>query len=131
MNKFLSGIRAKNLIKQGSHAGYDWAVLHNDIGFRCGYVRIPEGHPWFGMDYDSIHAKNDHVSVHGGLTFSETSEDGHWIGFDCAHSGDKQDLNLPHTTEMKSFGLGGEIRTTEYVQWECESLCEQAAQSNK
>jgi hypothetical protein len=129
MNDFLSCNRAANLVKQGNQAGFNWAVLHNGMGFRCGYVRIPEGHPWFGMDCDSIHEKNCHVSVHGGLTFSGTFADGHWVGFDCAHYGDKQDPSLPFTTEMKTF-KEGEIRSTEYVQRECENLCEQAKQSS-
>jgi hypothetical protein len=54
---------------------------------RCGYVRIPVGHPW--------HKKDDiPVDVHGGLTFAQIEPCVHddgvgwWIGFDCRHSGD-------------------------------------------
>ena len=28
------------------------AVVAQDLGHRCGYVEIPEGHPWHGKDYD-------------------------------------------------------------------------------
>jgi hypothetical protein len=61
---------------------------------RCGYVSVPPGHPWHGQDYDDIGAR-----VHGALTFAKIEpcehEDGtgYWIGFDCAHSGDRM---LPH-----------------------------------
>lgn len=48
---------------------------------RCGYVRLPIGHKYWGKGCDEIE-----VSVHGGLTFTGRAEDGSWwIGFDCAH----------------------------------------------
>jgi hypothetical protein len=58
-------------------------------GWGNGYVRIAEGHKYYGNAYDDID-----VSVHGGLTFSEHItnndkwSDGFWVGFDTAHSGD-------------------------------------------
>lgn len=33
--------------------GLDCAVLLMDMGHRCGYVRVTESHPWFGLDYDA------------------------------------------------------------------------------
>ena len=61
-------------------------------GWGNGYVRIVEGHPFYGMDYMDIP-----VSVHGGLTFGDHImdydkwPDGYWVGFDTAHYGDKSD----------------------------------------
>ena len=60
-------------------------------GWGNGYVRIPEGHPFYGKEYNEID-----VSVHGGLTFSEhvtitdgdVLPEGFWIGFDTFHHGD-------------------------------------------
>ena len=70
-------------------------------GWGNGYVFIPKGHKYYGVDYDDIP-----VDVHGGLTFSESLESikeyGAWgvilpegvngdewvIGFDTCHSGD-------------------------------------------
>lgn len=63
-------------------------------GHLCGYVLLSEGHKFYGKNYDEID-----VDCHGGLTFSEFSDDyeefdefdidrSHLIGFDCAHSGD-------------------------------------------
>ena len=87
--------------KWKSKTGLECVVTRADLGrkniieggyvlsHRCGYVRIPPGHPWWGTDYNDIS-----VSVHGGITFSEIEacehEDGigYWIGFDCAHAGD-------------------------------------------
>src|SRR5271156_5526990 len=51
-------------------------------GFLCGYIKISENHPYFGIDYDEMD-----LDAHCGLTFGEIN-DGHWIGFDCAHAGD-------------------------------------------
>lgn len=61
-------------------------------GYGCGYIGLPEGHPWYGKDYDIIDA-----SVHGGLTYSDwhvgsDEPDGcWWIGFDTGHSNDNMD----------------------------------------
>jgi hypothetical protein len=54
----------------------------------CGYIGVPEDHPWYGMGYDEID-----VSAHGGVTYADKAYWGdtrgsHWFGFDCAHSGD-------------------------------------------
>lgn len=64
------------------------------MSHRCGYVNIPDTHPWFEKDYDEIRD----VEVHGGLTFAEyqlksDEPKGWWIGFDCAHHGDKSSWN--------------------------------------
>jgi hypothetical protein len=48
----------------------------------CGYVKIPQGHPFHGKHYDEI---NHYISVHGELTYSSEEEDGYWIGFDTNH----------------------------------------------
>ena len=50
-------------------------------GHLCGYVRIPESHPFFRK-------KDIDLDCHGGVTFNEANEE-HWVGFDCGHSGDK------------------------------------------
>jgi hypothetical protein len=70
--------------------GYLCVVVQNEkYGNRCGYVRIPPGHPYFNKDYAID------VQVHGGLTFfgNETCKEhayqhGWWMGFDCGHAGD-------------------------------------------
>lgn len=32
--------------------GLDCAVLRMDLGHRCGYVSVPESHPWHGTSYE-------------------------------------------------------------------------------
>jgi len=108
--------------------GFDWVVLHNGMGFRCGYVRLLPGHPWYGKHYDEIDAK-----VHGGLTYAASDDEGSWwVGFDCGHYGDARDLGLPMPAGIKKIlpltPLDGQvIRTQEYVEQQCRLLCEQAA----
>ena len=117
----------------GVHNGYRWMILANPLGFRCGYMQVPEGHPWYGKSYDDLHD----VDVHGGLTFSEMVKEGntlfpgYWIGFDCGHSMDAHDpACADHESDIEVFFLinhgGGKIRTLEYVQAECCKLCDQA-----
>lgn len=107
----------KNELASGIHLGFDWKVTHN-LGFRCGYVAIPEGHPWFGSDYTEIDAK-----VYGGLTYAVFKDGEFWIGFDCAHAEDAPDPNLGESS------FPGIVRSTLFVVKECEKLCEQAYES--
>jgi len=76
--------------REWEHAGLKCAVVQaREAQNRCGYVRVPPGHPLHGKHYDAVD-----VSVHGGLTFADVEpcehEDGAgwWFGFDCAHLGD-------------------------------------------
>lgn len=118
------------VLAEGVHAGFEWLVIHNNMGTRCGYVKVEPGHPWHGKGYDGVEA-----DVHGGLTFAEADVDcgkgddnGWWLGFDCAHSCDAADPELPmreRATILSMFSRG-KIRTQEYVEAECRSLCEQA-----
>ena len=56
------------ILSKGVHAGFEWMVIHNGFGFRCGYVLIPKGHVWHQKDYGEIGV----TTVHGGLTFSKS-----------------------------------------------------------
>lgn len=119
------------VLAEGVHAGHEWMVIHNDIGYRCGYVKVDPGHPWHGKDSDDICC-----DVHGGITYAEADtpcdkdgpDNGWWLGFDCAHAGDAPDPSLPGCRTMDlDHGGYDRIRTTEYVEAECLSLCLQAA----
>ncbi len=106
------------------------------LGHLCGYIRIPKGHPWEGVDRDSIDA-----SVHGGLTYGERREDRYCIGFDCAHSGD----TVPAMAACENFGefknlkqrfpnsslWNNSYKTVQYVINECKDLVDQAIKVGK
>ncbi len=141
------------LLAKGEHKEFQWEVTHNGYGIRCGYVRVPKGHSWWGKNYNEIETE-----CHGGLTFAEKDEpcaqgneadDGWWVGFDCGHGFDLPDPTLqrgyidPLTSAFLNFNdsfvepmLGitckdttPQVRTQEYVENECRSLCEQAAKA--
>lgn len=149
--------RPDDVLAKGNHLGFEWMIIHNGRGYRCGYVRVSKDHPWYGKGYDEVNA-----SVHGGLTFAAYDEvcdkggpdDGYWVGFDCAHGGDAPDpelastnpddkafrdfmnqyfdanpLNLPFYQENSRFR--NVVRTQEYVEDQCKSLCEQALKESK
>jgi hypothetical protein len=125
----------ESLLEKGVHEGYEWEVTNNGIGYRCGYVRVPVGHPWHGKDYDSVEPYPD---VHGGLTFAEADADcgkggedsAWWVGFDCAHAGDAQDPSLPGRDGKPLYPMPvhdwDTLKTTEYVAAQCRALAEQA-----
>lgn len=118
----------------GSDHTFDWAVLVGPLGFRCGYVRIPVGHPWHGKHYDKINA-----DVHGGLTYSgdggfkpgPDDDPQWWIGFDCGHAGDAADPELAAPVALRAFPPrpGEVVRDQSYVEGECVRLCLQAAKA--
>ena len=77
--------------------GLRCVVLGLDMGHRCGYVGLPKGHKYYGLDYNKL----DDIEVHGGWTYQGESNgypvesvDTWWIGFDCAHYGDGKDEML-------------------------------------
>lgn len=180
--------------------GLDCLIVRNHGGAWCGYVGLPEGHPYYEVGYSDCTQKPpcgesycDHspdVDVHGGLTFADHchepsreawekwrvwlraaapeavthpkgdtarafKETGHllddydgwrtyregrgichlpqpgqpdevwWLGFDCAHSGDKSDM--AYSAEMRSRFRFGEdyYKDIGYVRREVASLAKQ------
>src|SRR5258708_4716544 len=84
-------VKPYKIEREWKHAGLSCAVvLAREAAHRCGYVRVPPGHPMFGKGYD-----DPDVDVHGGLTFAELEPckeheggQGWWFGFDCHHFND-------------------------------------------
>lgn len=107
-------------------------------GSLCGYVGVPPGHPWHGVDYSGADA-----SVHGGLTYSDRCaghichvpapgepDDVWWLGFDTAHFMDymparaamMRDLDVGMPQYMRSA-----YRDMAYVRAEVARLASQVA----
>jgi len=117
----MSGV-LKNILETGRHLDYTYYITHSDLGFRCGYVSLPPGHPWTAPGVDLFD-----IDVHGDVTFDDDDpliKNNYLVGFDCGHSGDAPDPELVFTSV--NLFAGGIIRSQEYVRAECFKLIEQA-----
>jgi hypothetical protein len=126
--------------------GIPCLIVRNHFGALCGYVGLPKGHPWYGVEYEDVEVRMTHDALtedvefpHGGLTFSgkcstndpergvchvvESGEpdDVWWLGFDCAHAFD----TVPGLNHV-DYG-DSEYRNFDYVRVECEKLAALAA----
>jgi len=112
--------------------GYQCEVCANGIGYFCGYVTVPVGHPWNVESYDDIGA-----DVHGGLTYGHKNDDGSFqVGFDCAHSGDAPSPEYvaeQHRKYLNSYARGESYDTMHWtvdmVKRETDSLARQAQEA--
>lgn len=134
-------------------AGYPGLVVRNNVlGHLCGYVGLPPGHPWHGLDCDKIHDARPELMVHGGLTYTDecrwiichVPEPGEpdslwWIGFDCGHSDDTSPglvFGSKAWRPSKEFSelylrLGGTYKDLKYVMGEVEDLARQAHEAHR
>lgn len=105
-------------------------------GHWCGYVGVPEGHPWHGKSYESRDWTEP--DCHGGVTYGsacdsdpvrgvchvpDAGEADHlwWIGFDFHHAWD-----IAPSDSDDVFG-DQRYRNTAFVESECRKVAEQAA----
>jgi hypothetical protein len=89
------------------HLGFPVLARRGPQGAWCGYVGVPPGHPWHGLDYwsgvDEDRPTLPDIDVHGGITYAKECDDDPvngichlspdgdhvwWIGFDCGHAWD-------------------------------------------
>ena len=112
--------------------GFLLIIARPSGGCLCGYIEVPQGHPWHGKNHkDPIF---DDIQVHGGLSHSEPScNQGKWIlGFDCGHSGDIVPLPKSIQEEIddlkKKWGVAirGTYKTVDFVKAELLKLAEWA-----
>jgi hypothetical protein len=104
-------------------------VIRQEIGHLCGYIKVPNEHKFYKLDYDDID-----IDVHGGITFNGSIEDAEnefWIGFDCAHWGDvcpkmnKLYSELSILFRKNSFFKESIYRNVEYCTNECKRMVDQ------
>ena len=109
-------VKAEGNEKHFEYKGFDCLILRTrpaTLGHLCGYVQIPKGHKLYDLSYNEIEEKyNYDVPAHGGLTFDGELQDqqGHWIGFDCAHSGDISPMSTMY------FDYRGTYKDMAYVE---------------
>jgi len=138
--------------------GLPCMIRRNLFGIWCGYVGVPDGHPWFGVHRDDIEA-----AVHGGISFTapcltdgdEATDICHvpdpgepdqvwWVGFDCNHAWDFAPAMATTMTAipdvLRGLGQSGfrtfifsdcEYRDLAFVEAECADLASQAAEAAK
>jgi hypothetical protein len=109
--------------------GFPCLIVRNSSGALCGYVGVPPGSPYHGLDYDDVD-----ISVHGGLTYAQGCDEDSpichvplagepdnvwWLGFDCLHSGDL----------APDFGFGT-YKDISFVKQEISGMIEQLRGSN-
>lgn len=83
--------------------GIECVVLAGPMAF-CGYAKVPLDHQFHNLGYDQAYDQGE-IYVHGGLTFSRTTSDGTWFGFDCAHAGDARGQPLDVRTLRSSWPM--------------------------
>lgn len=94
---------------------------HPFQGNLCGYVGVPDEHPWFGVARDHLDPR---PNVHGGVGCAAPGAGCRWwIGFDCAHAGDV----VPAFGGVQSGFKGWHYRDVAFVRAECEELARQAS----
>lgn len=118
---------------QFEHRGIMCKLGRNMNGAWCGYVPLPEGHPWVGRKGENIPA-----TCHGGITFSKQVDSEYFgitnawvVGFDCSHGGDHGPAH--EAVMMKVLGrksiLGdlfhSEYRNIDYATEETMKLADQ------
>lgn len=92
-------------------------VLQRDrLGHWCGYVALPDKHPWAKKTAESIK-----TSVYGGVKTVGTLDgyDGTFVGFACAEPGDLQPTMMKWKRETLISGI---YRDFEFAKAEVEKL---------
>jgi len=128
------------------HKGFKCVVILTYRGYRCGYVGVAPGHPFYDKHYNEV----SDINVHGGLTYSAYAsecptyptnqiEKMKWFGFDCSHLGDgidleaadkqlsrKQCADIQWYTSLSGWReIDSQVRSKTYVMWECKALADQ------
>lgn len=133
--------------------GLPCLIVRNPQGALCGYVGVPPAHPWYGAPYGyQDGCPDEHVEVHGGLTFSgacQRDDPEHgichlpdpgepdevwWFGWDAAHAFDIapgleawERAFLPPRLQQRSRLPGEAYRDLAFVRAECTRLAAQLA----
>lgn len=105
------------IVKTWKHSNLTCVVRHGIFNCPCGYVKLPEDHPLYGVNYTEYSDCVD-IDVHGGVTFSGNmvGMDGWFVGFGMAHFEDFD----PHDWKRN-------IRAVEECERETDRLADQLA----
>lgn len=123
---------------QDAQTGLTCLAVRGPMGAWCGYVGVPESHPWHGLGYGAVPDMG-----HGGLTFADEcmkeagvrdichigTDRPWWLGFDCAHAGDLCPAMETTLREgRRTYGaFRGVYRDLGYVQAQCAAMAQMIA----
>ena len=116
------------VLDEGSFLGYDYVIISYGT-HPCAYVRIPENHPLYEVDYMDYTSEYD-VDCHGGITYTNdglyrnrpfVEKDGWWIGWDYNHI-DNYNATL---ASYDGFNWQDKKWTTEEILQEVAHVCKQ------
>ena len=121
-----------------TYRGFRILGLFRDHGYRCGYVQIPNDILPKVQEDAEQDSECVPVNVHGGVTFAGYLKDfdEFFIGFDCAHYGDLQDIESWKTHFPEEYAKikkyldhpnrrGETVKTKEFVREECYRMIDQ------
>ena len=119
-------------------SGYKCRIVRNSMtGALLGYVGIPKGHRFWGVNHGVDEELSDiGDNVHGGFTYSAGGADGYWyFGFDTTHADDFAPKMVEHNLAM---GIGKyefsdcmKYKTWEFVEGEIHWLGKRLWQYNE
>lgn len=113
------------------HDRLEWEEFHfpvllrrNAAGSLCGYVVIPEEHPWHGLAPEKVPAYPHHGidfshTPTASMTHAKAPPDAWWIGFSCSGPGDYLPA-LMHLDDCLRRGVA--YRNEQYVLDEIKKL---------
>ncbi len=91
--------------REFTESGLPCCTRTHELGHRCGYVMVREGHPLYGLTlWDDSDALAE-LEVDGGITFAK-GRDGCWIlGWDAAHAWHIPDPSIMDEGFRRARGL--------------------------
>jgi len=122
----------------GKYKDYEYVIMFIPLGFRCGYVKLPEDNVYFGKSCENIP-----IDCHGGLTFAASylghdTEDSWWIGFDCGHANDACDAKAYRAYYGKEiagilqyYNDPSSIKSREFCEQECKNIIDQLIEMDR
>lgn len=80
--------------KEFEYKGFACAITFTEMGFYCGFVRIPEDHKLYGQSFTYINDNVDEVTEKLSCAgFDAYQQDGYWLGITMDGKGIKPDLD--------------------------------------
>ena len=88
-------------------------IKMNHVGWGNGYVILPPDHQLHGIDYYDI---DNHVMVHGGLTYSQFDNNNNWVvGFDTGHFNSLPDFKTKESVIEETKRLAEQLSNIKII----------------